>query len=108
MKKIFSLLGIVVMLVLTLSQNTLAQSDTPTLQKAMISFTFDDGLASVYTQALPALDAHNFPGTVFPIVGGINQSWAVSWDQLWTMYNTHNWEVGNHTWDHQSFTGCQR
>ena len=86
--------------ILTLYQTSYSQTTN-----AMITFNFDDGYASVYTQALPSLKTYNFPGVVFPIASGIGQSWAVSWDQLWTMFYIYHWEVGNHTLDHTSLTG---
>lgn len=82
------------------------------LTKAIISFTFDDGFGSVYTNALPILKAYNFKatdyvttinigGTMAPADGG---GPAITWPQLWDLYHTYNWEIGNHTVFHPHLT----
>lgn len=91
-----------------------AQTDASTggLNKAIISFTFDDGFGSVYTNALPILYAYNFRATNYVTtinVGGTMSSTdgggpAITWPQLWDLYHTYNWEIGNHTVFHPHLT----
>lgn len=91
-----------------------AQSAVSTggLTKAMVSFSFDDGFGSVYTNALPILNAYKFIATDYVTtinVGGNMASAdgggpAITWPQLWTLFHTYNWEIANHTVYHPHLT----
>jgi peptidoglycan/xylan/chitin deacetylase (PgdA/CDA1 family) len=76
-----------------------------TLDKAMISFTFDDGYRSVFTKALPKLKEQGLVGTANIITDYIGQSWCVTADQAFKLTWNNGWEIGNHTMDHPSLTG---
>ena len=78
--------------------------------------TFDDGLRSVIERALPILDAHGVPGTVFaptafidrggPVDWPVLDQWlggpheqellAMSWSEL-RLLAERGWEIGSHT-----------
>jgi peptidoglycan/xylan/chitin deacetylase (PgdA/CDA1 family) len=76
-----------------------------------ISFTFDDGLASTYTTAMPTLAKYGMTGTDYVITGCIGMTTApntchantdttyMSWTQVETMQN-NGWEIGSHTVTH--------
>lgn len=44
-----------------------------TLNRRVIAITFDDGYQNNVTTALPILERHGFPATVFPVSGGIDR-----------------------------------
>lgn len=78
-----------------------------------IILTFDDGFASVHTQALPALARHGFTATVFPISAGLGSAidWSVGGRSLPNLklleapqlheLVASGWEVGAHTVHHE-------
>ena len=79
---------------------------------AKISFTFDDSLASTYTQAAPTLAKSGLTGTDYAITGCVGMTTVpntcrantdtpyMSWTQLEALQNTSGWEIGSHTVDH--------
>jgi len=80
---------------------------------AKISFTFDDGLASTFTEAQPTLAKYGLTGTDYVITGCVgmatapntcranNDSTYMTWAQIQTLQNLDGWEVGSHTVDHR-------
>jgi peptidoglycan/xylan/chitin deacetylase (PgdA/CDA1 family) len=76
-----------------------------------ISFTFDDSLASTYTNVLPILSKYGLTGTDYAITGCIGMITVpntchantdtpyMSWTQLETLQND-GWEIGSHTVTH--------
>ncbi len=74
-------------------------------KEAAISFNFDDGPKSVYTQALPIMDQYNFKGTIFlnPVVVTdtfTNPAWG-SWEE-WKDAHGRGYEIGNHAYRHRN------
>ncbi len=79
---------------------------------AKISFTFDDGQASSYTQAAPTLAKYGLTGTDYVISGCVGMTTVpntcrantdvayASWAQLQALQNSYGWEIGSHTVDH--------
>jgi len=79
---------------------------------ARVSFTFDDSLASAYTQAAPTLAKYGFAGTDFVITGCVGMTTApntchantdaqyMSWAQVTALKSTYGWELGSHTVTH--------
>lgn len=81
-----------------------------------VALTFDDGLRSAYTVALPALRDYGFVGTIFPVVsalGGAND-WPgqlpgiptlplLGWNELGALVRA-GWAVGGHTVTHPDLT----
>jgi peptidoglycan/xylan/chitin deacetylase (PgdA/CDA1 family) len=84
----------------------------PASSKAKISFTFDDSLASTYTNAMPTLAEYGLTGTDYAISGCVGMTTVpntcrantdtpyMSWAQLEALQNTYGWEIGSHTVDH--------
>jgi peptidoglycan/xylan/chitin deacetylase (PgdA/CDA1 family) len=76
-----------------------------------ISFTFDDSLASTYTNVLPILTKYGLTATDYAITGCIGMTTIpntchantdtpyMSWTQLETLQND-GWEIGSHTVTH--------
>src|SRR6266540_1711646 len=79
---------------------------------AKVSFTFDDGLQSVYSQAAPTLAAHGLTGTSYVISGCVGMTASpntchantsakyMDWTQIQAIQNTYGWEIGSHTVTH--------
>jgi peptidoglycan/xylan/chitin deacetylase (PgdA/CDA1 family) len=51
-----------------------------TLPPRAVSLTFDDGYASVVTDAWPALKRHNYPATLFVVPGYLKEPRLFPWD----------------------------
>jgi peptidoglycan/xylan/chitin deacetylase (PgdA/CDA1 family) len=80
---------------------------------AKVSFTFDDGLASVINQAAPTLAAHGLSGTSYVITNCVGMTAVpntcransgaayMTWQQIQTLQSTSKWEIGSHTVDHK-------
>jgi len=78
---------------------------------AKVSFTFDDGLASAATQALPALSASGITGTDYIITGCVGMTTTpntcaantaakyMSWTQV-AQLKSAGWDVGAHSVTH--------
>jgi peptidoglycan/xylan/chitin deacetylase (PgdA/CDA1 family) len=90
---------------------TYATAQNPTATP-LVSFTFDDALASDYTTAAPTLAANGLVGTSYVSTGCVgmtttpNQCLAdgnapyMSWDQVTQLQNTYGWEIAGHTISH--------
>ena len=76
-----------------------ALKDTEPLPSKVISITFDDGYKSVYTHALPVLQRHHFPFTVFINTTLVGDSDYMSWDQLRAVA-ARGATIANHTATH--------
>jgi peptidoglycan/xylan/chitin deacetylase (PgdA/CDA1 family) len=77
---------------------TLAEDTTP-----MVAITFDDGRASVYAHALPAVEEYGWPATMYIPTDFINREGYVSTEQIQNLV-VAEWEIGAHGIDHTSFT----
>lgn len=73
---------------------------------AMVSFTFDDGFASTYENALPILSARNIPGVAYVTTNWIDSEMtgdnfpAMSWQDVLNLQNQYGWEIGSHSISH--------
>jgi peptidoglycan/xylan/chitin deacetylase (PgdA/CDA1 family) len=79
----------------------------------MVSFTFDDGMASALTQAAPTLQKYGLTGTNYVITNCVGMTTVpntcrantdvpyMTWAQITQLQNTYGWEIGSHTVDHQ-------
>ncbi|MBX4197357.1 polysaccharide deacetylase family protein [Candidatus Saccharibacteria bacterium] len=103
--------AVIVPVTIAMPLQSLAAS-APINTGAKVSFTFDDSLASAYTQAAPTLAKYGFTGTNYAISGCVGMTTApntchanndavyMSWDQLTALQNTYGWEIGAHTVSH--------
>ncbi|HET7060395.1 MAG TPA: polysaccharide deacetylase family protein [Candidatus Saccharimonadales bacterium] len=90
---------------------TTAPTNTSLSPTGRVSFTFDDGLASTYTNALPILSSYGLTGTDYVITGCVDMVTApntchantdttyMSWQQIEQLQNA-GWEIGSHTVTH--------
>jgi peptidoglycan/xylan/chitin deacetylase (PgdA/CDA1 family) len=81
--------------------HALPSTVTPT---ARVTFTFDDGYTSAIEKAAPTLAAHGFKGTSYVITNKVGKRGYMTWPQLTTLQNTHNWEIGSHSVSHPLMT----
>lgn len=94
-RSIVSILVLVVLVGLFFNQTLFAAN----LEVGMLTFSFDDGESSLYTQALPALGKYNFPATAYIVTDWIGDGSHVTQKQLRDLY-WKGWEIGNHTKSH--------
>jgi len=90
---------------------TTPPTNTSLAPAAKVSFTFDDGLASTFTNVQPILAKYGMTGTDYVITGCIGMTTApntchantdttyMSWNQVETLQND-GWEIGSHTVTH--------
>ena len=66
--------------------------------------TFDDGHASVYSEARPILAVNSIPATLFIYPSCISRaSYAMTWDQLSEFAATPSFDIESHTFWHPNF-----
>ena len=92
------------------SHNAFAVTQNPA-PTAKISFTFDDGLTSAYTQVMPTLKKYGLTGTEYVITGCVGMTTApntchantdasyMTWTQI-KQLQANGWEIGSHTRTH--------
>jgi peptidoglycan/xylan/chitin deacetylase (PgdA/CDA1 family) len=86
--------------------------------RKVVAITFDDAFASVTENALPILQTHGWPATVFPVTQAVDSgepmSWLVddapeaqadelaplTWEQLGQLAEL-GWEIGSHSRTHR-------
>jgi peptidoglycan/xylan/chitin deacetylase (PgdA/CDA1 family) len=90
---------------------TTPPTNTSLSPSGRVSFTFDDGLSSTYTNAAPILAKYGLSATDYVITGCIGMTTApntchantdttyMSWDQVASLQNS-GWEIGSHTETH--------
>lgn len=115
MKKFASiLLSVITLAATSIALSPSAQAANPMAGNvAKVSFTFDDGFKSTYTQAAPTLAKYGLIGTSFPITSCVGTPKAscpvynfgfMNWTQIKALQNTYKWEVGSHTNTHPAMT----
>jgi len=76
--------------------------DEKPLPRAPVALTFDDGFRSVLTTALPVLEKHGAPATVFLVTGGIGSRQPAWPDRLFHALVTtrrNHVELGKFSWE---------
>lgn len=88
--------------VVSLPQLVAALSNGGPLPRRAVAITFDDAYASVYTEALPRLEARRWPFTVFVATDYVDRSYGayLTWDQLRDI-ERRGGRIGNHTAAHR-------
>ena len=66
---------------------------------ASVSLTFDDGVITQFTKALPILDRYNLKGSFFIVINEM----PISWGQI-KSYVDNGHEFGSHTLTHPFLT----
>lgn len=79
---------------------------------AKVTFSFDDGLTSAYTQVAPTLAKYGLKGTDYVATSCVGMTTApntchantaasyMSWTQIKALKSTYGWEIGSHTATH--------
>jgi peptidoglycan/xylan/chitin deacetylase (PgdA/CDA1 family) len=105
-------LGTVGILVLSL----LATRPSDAAPASMVSFTFDDGLASALGEAAPILARYGFTGTEYVITNCVGMATApntcaantdatyLTWTQITALQKDYGWEIGSHTENHPALS----
>jgi peptidoglycan/xylan/chitin deacetylase (PgdA/CDA1 family) len=78
--------------------------EAPPPPQHSVVLTFDDGLASVYTEARPILLERKLPATLFIYPSGISSGhYAMTWQELSELVATPLFSVESHTYRHPNF-----
>ncbi|MEK7598522.1 MAG: polysaccharide deacetylase family protein [Patescibacteria group bacterium] len=79
------------------------KAEAKSLDRAMISFTFDDGPNSLLL-AVPILSKYKIQGTAYIVPDWVGDGEHLTWAQLWSLFWKDGWEIGNHSFSHQHLT----
>lgn len=77
----------------------LVPSNNQLFPSGVVSFTFDDGVATQFTSAKPILDRYLFPATTYVITQAIDPRWSsfyMSLPELHELQDASGWEVASH------------
>ncbi len=82
----------------------------PSSGSPIISLSFDDGLKTTYTTALPVLQQYGMRGTVYVYPQAQDEGFegSLTWDDIRDLQNTYDWEVGSHSYSHARLTQLSR
>lgn len=69
----------------------------------VVSFAFDDGYESTYTEAFPVLERYGYTGTVYVVTSAVSTTGYMNLDQLHELSDA-GWEIGSHTVSHPDLT----
>jgi peptidoglycan/xylan/chitin deacetylase (PgdA/CDA1 family) len=83
-----------------LSNPVQAEAPSPYPDGAIVSLTFDDGLATTYHEAAPILERHGLVGTIYVTTDFVGGSGRATWDELRDLQDRLGWEIGGHTLTH--------
>jgi peptidoglycan/xylan/chitin deacetylase (PgdA/CDA1 family) len=75
-----------------------------TTPAAPLMFTFDDGNASVYSEAFSYMASKGIKGTAYIVTGSIGDAGKATAANLQAMFAA-GWTIGNHSRDHTLLTG---
>lgn len=72
--------------------------------KGTVSFTFDDGAKTIYTNGLPVMQKYGLPATIYLSTAYIGQdSWYMTWTQVGKLKSA-KWEIASHGHEHDDLT----
>jgi len=75
------------------------QSVQNVLDRGLVSLTFDDGFAGVFTEAKPQMDRYGFSGVAYVITGMVDKPGRMTVDQLKSLQDA-GWDISSHTRNH--------
>lgn len=64
--------------------------------EGIVTFTFDDGAVSQYTEGRKKLNEYGYPATAYVIRGRENESYAMSIDQMTELQDFNGWDIAGH------------
>lgn len=76
------------------------QAATNTLDRGLVTITFDDGYESVFNEAKPLMDKYGFPGVAYIITDLTGAPGRMSLKQLKDM-QADGWDIASHTKTHK-------
>jgi len=68
--------------------------------KGIVTFTFDDAVATQFTNALPILSKYNYSATSYIPTNWVNGKGRLTVDQLKEMQDVYGWDISAHTLNH--------
>lgn len=80
----------------------------PKNERAIVTFAFDDGYESDYTEARPVLDKYHFSGTSYVIGSMVGGSGRMNVTQLKNLQNLNGWDIAAHSYAHSNLTARVR
>jgi peptidoglycan/xylan/chitin deacetylase (PgdA/CDA1 family) len=104
--------AVIVPVIMAMPLRSLADTVPPVNTGAKVSFTFDDGLASAYTNVAPIMAKYGFKATDYVITGCAGMTTIpntchantdasyMTWAQVQALQNTYGWEIASHTVSH--------
>ncbi|PKN72236.1 MAG: hypothetical protein CVU50_08090 [Candidatus Cloacimonetes bacterium HGW-Cloacimonetes-3] len=75
------------------------QQEPPPLP--IISITFDDQHANVYSKALPLMSIYGYRGSCFVNSHRLGRVGMLSQRDVTSLFNEYNWEIGGHSLNHE-------
>jgi hypothetical protein len=87
----------------TRSHGVLYRDVTVSAYSALMSMTFDDGSASIVTNALPLFESKGITGTAYIIPSWVDSSGYVTWEDL-AVLEASGWDIGSHSMTHCRLT----
>jgi len=88
-------LAIPVIMVMVLCCSFLTFAQAASLDKAMVTFTIDDGEKSLWTTVYPILDKYGFKATCGIVTGWVGDGTHVTWPQNFFLF-WKDWEIACH------------
>ena len=93
-------------LILLANAPTTSLADYSDYNQGKVSLTFDDGLESVYSKALPILSERGLKATAYITTDFVDQPGYMTWDQVISLQNDYGWEIGSHSVTHLDIEGA--
>lgn len=84
---------------LTTDNFSLTKVQPSGFSRPLLSITFDDGYAGVYTYAAPLMQKYGFVSTQYIIINGVGARYYMTLDQIKAL-RTQGHEIGSHTVTH--------
>ncbi len=88
---------------LSIDNLSLTKTDGGRFSRGMITFNFDDGLKSVYQNAMPIMEAHNLTSSHYFITGNFTFPAYMSATEMQSLNQKGN-EIGSHSKSHPYLT----
>lgn len=76
----------------------------PKNARPIVTFAFDDGYESDYTEARPVLDRYHFPATSYVIGTMVGTPGRLSVEQLKSLQDLNGWDIASHSYTHSNLT----
>jgi hypothetical protein len=71
--------------------------------RGKVTFRFDDGNDTVFTEAKPRMDAYRYPGVAAVIISSVGQAGKMTLAQLQHLQDARGWDIIGHSAAHEDF-----